>query len=181
MSRLARETCGASAIEFALAAPVVLGLLIATLEIALLYLAQQGLETAAESCGRYILTGQAQTSFTGIRDANGNLTTTPQQQFKAYACTQLPTMLGCGNLYVDVTHVSNFGAVTLAAPTLVYDKNNNVISTLNYDPGAQGSIVVVRLLYNWPVISVFGFDIANQPGSHHLLVATSVAKTEGYS
>lgn len=166
--------------EFALAAPVVLGFLVSILEIALVYLAQQGLETATEASARYLLTGQAQTTFTGVRDVNGNVVTTSQQQFKAYACSQLPRMLGCNSLYVDVRSATSFTTANLALPTFTYDTSGNVTNTFAYSPGTQGSIVVVRLMYMWPVISVFGFNIANQPHSRRLLLATSVIKVESY-
>jgi len=174
------DCSGAAVMEFALAAPLLIAMLISTLEIALVYLAQEGLETAAESSARYILTGQAQTNFKGIKDASGKVTTTPQQQFKAYACSVLPPMLECPNLYVDVTTATSYSASNLTLPTFTYDAKGNVTNTFNYAPGTQGAIVVVRLMYNWPVISLFGFNIANQPKSRRLLLATSVMKTEGY-
>lgn len=175
-----RNRRGSSIVEFALAAPLLIAMLVSTLEIALVYLAQQGLETAAEASARYILTGQAQTKFTGVKDSSGKVITTPQQQFKAYACSVLPPMLECPNLYVDVTTATSYSANSLKLPTFTYDSKGNVTNTFNYNTGAQGAIVVVRLMYSWPVISLFGFNIANQPRSRRLLLATSVMKTEGY-
>ncbi|KAG5734291.1 hypothetical protein E4T56_gene7460 [Termitomyces sp. T112] len=92
---------GAALVEFALVMPAVLALVLATLHTALIYLAQEGLETAAESAGRLIMTGQAQ---------QGGLT---QSAFKTAACNSLPPFLTCSRLYVDVTTVSNYStAVT---------------------------------------------------------------------
>lgn len=177
---LVADRQAAAIIEFALAAPILIALLIPTLEIALVYFAQQGLETASEASARYIMTGQAQTNFTGVKDSKGNVVTTPQQQFKAYACSVLPPMLECPNLYVDVTSSTTYSSTALTLPTFTYDAKGNVTNTFNYTPGTQGAIVVVRLMYNWPVISMFGFNIANQPKSRRMLLATSVMKTEGY-
>lgn len=180
ISTLAAHTEAATIVEFALALPILVALLIPTLEIALVYFAQQGLETAAEASARFVMTGQAQTTLTGVKDAKGNVVTTPQQQFKTYACGVLPPMLECPNLYVDVTSGNTYSASTLKLPTFTYDAKGQVTNTFAYTPGTQGSIVVVRLMYNWPVISMFGFNIANQPKSRRMLLATSVMKTEGY-
>ena len=166
--------------EFALVAPMFIGLIVSTLEVALVYLAQEGLETVTESSARYIMTGQAQTNLTGVKDGTGKVITTPQQQFKAYACTQLPAMLNCSNLYIDVTTATSYAATNMALPTFTYDASGKVTNNFAYAPGTQGAIVVVRMMYNWPVISLFGFDIANQSGSSRVLLATSVMKTEGY-
>ncbi|OYW16074.1 MAG: hypothetical protein B7Z39_02665 [Novosphingobium sp. 12-64-8] len=175
-----KDPHGAAVIEFALAAPLLIAMLVSTLEIALVYLAQEGLETAVEASARYVLTGQAQTNFKGVKDASGNVITTPQAQFKAYACSVLPPMLECPNLYIDVTTATSYSASSLTLPTFTYDAQGKVTNTFNYAPGTQGAIVVVRFMYNWPVISLFGFDIANQPKSRRLLLATSVLKSEGY-
>lgn len=178
--RLARDQGASTVIEFALAAPFLIAMLMATMEIVLVFLAQAALETAAEGAARYVLTGQAQTNFTGVKDANGKVITTPQQQFRTYVCSLMSSMLGCGNLYIDVTNVASYASADLSVPTFTYDANYNVTNTFAYNPGAQGAIVIVRLFYNWPVISLYGFDISNQPGFHRILIATSVSKTEGY-
>lgn len=180
LRRMARDRDAATVVEFAFAAPVLIALLVATLEIALVFVAQQALETTTETAARYILTGQAQTTFTGVKDSTGKVTKTARQQFQDYACSILPPMLTCGNLYVDVTSVTSYSAAKLTLPTITYDKFGNVSNSFNYSPGTQGAIVAVRMMYMWPVLSVFGFNIANQPHSRRMLIATSIMKTEGY-
>lgn len=176
-----RDVRGATALEFALVAPVLIAMIVAIFEIAVMYFAQQGLETATETAARLILTGQAQQNFTGVKDAQGNVTKTPQQQFKEAACASLPTFLQCSRLYVDVTNVTNFSSANTALPTFTYDSNGNITNSFAYSPGAQGAVVVVRLIYNWPTLAgPLGFDLSNRPGSQRMLLATSVMKTEGY-
>lgn len=184
--RLGGSTEAGTAIEFALIAPMVFSLILATLQLVLVFLAQAALETACEGSARYVLTGEAQTNFQGVYDANNNLITTPQQQFYNYVCSQMPSFMGCGYLFADVTSGASYSTVSLGEPTWTFDQNGNVTNTFNYSPGTQGAIVVVRLYYFWPVISIFGFNITTttdlKPNDtmYDVLIATSVAKTEGY-
>lgn len=160
---------GAALVEFALVMPAVLALVLATLHTALIYLAQEGLETAAESAGRLIMTGQAQ---------QGGLT---QSAFKTAACNSLPPFLTCSRLYVDVTTVSNYSTAVTGVPTFTYDTNGNVTNSFSYSTGTQGSIVVVRLMYLWPTANgPMGLNLSNTSGNNRLLLATSVLKTEYY-
>jgi Flp pilus assembly protein TadG len=178
---LASDEAGA-AIEFAIVAPVLFALLLGTLQLVLVFLAQASLETACEGSARYVLTGQAQTNFTGTA-------TVQQAAFKTYVCSQLPPYMSCSSLYADVSSGPDYTAVNLAEPTWSYDSNGNVTNTFNYTPGTPGQIAVVRLYYFWPVISLLGFNITSQvvgPSSgtvgtnYDVLIATSVAKTEAY-
>ena len=181
-----RDKTAGAAIEFALIAPMVISLILATLQLVLVFLAQAALETACEGSARYVLTGQAQTNFQGVYDSNNNLITTPQQQFYNYVCAQMPSFMGCGYLFADVTSGASYSTVTLGEPTWTFDSKGNVTNTFSYNPGTQGAIVVVRLYYFWPVISIFGFNITSVTDTnanntmYDVLIATSVAKTEGY-
>ena len=181
-----RDKTAGAAIEFALIAPMVISLILATLQLVLVFLAQAALETACEGSARYVLTGQAQTNFQGVYDSNNNLITTPQQQFYNYVCAQMPSFMGCGYLFADVTSGASYSTVTLGEPTWTFDSKGNVTNTFSYNPGTQGAIVVVRLYYFWPVISIFGFNITSvtdtnaNSAMYDVLIATSVAKTEGY-
>ena len=69
-------------------------------------------------------------------------------------------MFNCaGNLYIDVESFSSFTNISLSSPT-------NANGTLNtagfgYSPGNPGDIVVVRLIYQWPIIAAgIGFCAA---------------------
>ena len=177
LARLWRDRRASMAIEYAFVAPAFIALILASLHTSLVFVAQQGLETAAESAARLILTGQAQTNYSGT-------TTQQQADFQAAACAALPPFLTCNRLYVDVETVSSYAqaqSMMTTGPKFTYDKNGNVTNTFNYSPGAQGSIVVLRLMYLWPTMTgPMGFSLVNSGQSNRLLVATSVMKTEGY-
>lgn len=184
--RLVRDNQAGTSLEFAIIAPALFALILATIQLVLVFLAQAALETACEGSARYVLTGQAQTNFNGVYDTNGNLVTTPQQQFNTYVCSQLQSFMGCGYLYAEVQSGASYSTISLAEPTWAYDVHGNVTNVMAYNPGTQGAIVVVRLYYFWPVISLLGFNITTTTDTtpndtmYDVLIATSVAKTEGY-
>lgn len=166
---LLHDQRGATALEFAFVAPFLFTLLIGILNIALIFLAQEGLETACEQASRLIMTGQAQHS---------NLT---QAQFQNAACGYLPAYLLCANLYVDVTTTTSYAAANTAAPTFTYNSSGAVNNSFNYTIGGTNSIVVVRLMYLWPVTNgLFGLIFSNQSGNNRMLLATSILTTENY-
>jgi Flp pilus assembly protein TadG len=174
---------GATALEFALVAAPFLALLVALFETALVFFAQRVLDEVTEEASRYILTGQAQQS---------NVT---QSQFLNYVCTgqtpnNTPTdyspalvnaLFNCNNLMVNIENYSNFASANTASPTLSFNQNGTVSNTWNYSPGTPGSIVVVQVMYQWPIIlGPLGFNLSNLSNGNRLLVSTAVFRNEPY-
>jgi len=166
---------GATAVEFALVAAPFLGLLVATFETALVFFAGRVLDEVTEEASRYILTGQAQQS---------NMT---QAQFLNYVCTGSNTaalvsaLFNCNKLMVNVQSYNGFASANTANPTLTFNGNGNVSNTWNYSPGTPGSIVVVQVMYQWPIIlGPLNFNLSNLSNGNRLLVSTAVFKNEPY-
>jgi Flp pilus assembly protein TadG len=167
--RLHADQRGAAALEFALIAPMLFALLMAVTETSLVFFAQEGLQTALDVAARKIMTGQAQ---------NAGMT---QAQFQQTACAALPPYLACSNLIVDAQTASSLANVNTSAPTITFDKTGKVTNSWNYSVGGAGDIVVLRLLYLWPLpTGPLGFTLNDASGTQKLLIATSVAKTEPY-
>ncbi|MEP6869253.1 MAG: TadE/TadG family type IV pilus assembly protein [Novosphingobium sp.] len=167
--RLRADASGSVAVEFAMLAPLLLALIFGVFQAALLFLTQQGLETAAESAARLVVTGQAQKS--GLTSS----------QFRTAACAGLPPYLSCSNLYTDVTVVSSYSAATLGVPTFTYDSSGNVTNGFAYNTGGKGAIVVLRVMYLMPVMGGPGLKLSNQANGTRLMTATAVFKNEIYS
>jgi Flp pilus assembly pilin Flp len=163
----ARRDDGAAAVEFGIVIAPFLAMLFAILETALVFFAGQTLETAVSDSARLILTGQAQT---------GNLT---QATFKDAVCAKVDGLFNCASgMTVDVQKYTTFSSVDLSRPV---DADGNVKPGL-YDPGGPCEIVVVRLIYQYPIYLAFlGFNLADMSGHKRLLVATSVFRNEPYS
>ncbi|BBF94838.1 TadE/TadG family type IV pilus assembly protein [Blastochloris tepida] len=148
--------------------PLFLGLMFAILETGLVQLASMQLDTATTEAARLILTGQAQTQ---------NFT---REQFKQALCANVTALIDCDNgVLIDVKS-STSGVPSLPSPT---DEAGNVTATGdNWDPGAAGSVVVVRALYQYPVlIRTFGFDLADLGNGKRLLVSTLAFTNEPYA
>jgi len=197
---LVSDEAGAS-MEFALLAPAFIAVLLAILNTVLIYLAQEGLESAAEQAARLLLTGQAQTfqSYSGTTQNTGMTAA----QFQAAICgtltysatsgastqtsyggTMLPPFLSCSNLYVNVAPASSFTSSNTTTPTLSVDANGNIIGTsFSVETGStsQNQILVVQLLYLWPTVTgPLGMSMGNVPSGNRLLTATEVIDTETY-
>jgi Flp pilus assembly protein TadG len=168
MRRFARAQDGAAAVEFSLVAAPFLALMFAIMETALVFFAGQTLETAVADSARLIMTGQAQSqSFTAA-------------QFKTQVCAKVGGLFDCaGGLQIDVKTYSSFGSVDNSPPL---DANGNLkTSSFGYTPGGPGDIVVVRLMYQWPVYaSLLGFNLGDMSGNKRLVMATAAFRNEPY-
>ena len=168
VQRFARGQDGAAAVEFAMVAAPFLALMFAIMETALVFFASQTMETAVADSARLIMTGQAQSqSFTAA-------------QFKSAVCAKIGGLFDCaGGLQVDVKTYAGFGAINNAKPL---DANGNLqTSSFGYSPGGPGQIVVVRLMYQWPVYaSLLGFNLSDMSGSKRLIMATAAFRNEPY-
>jgi Flp pilus assembly protein TadG len=165
--RFARHDSGATTVEFAIVAAPFLALMFAIMETAIVFFAGQTLETAVADSARLIMTGQAQAqSF-------------DQAKFKDAVCARVFTLFDCKNgMLVDVRKYTSFSAAATGKPI---DSNGNLVNNFVYQPGCPGDIVVVRIMYQWPVwVSLLGFNLADMAGSKRLLMATSAFRNEPF-
>ena len=165
--RLIRQQDGAAAVEFGLVAAPFLALVFAILETAIVFFAGQTLETAAADSARLIMTGQAQNS--GYDAA----------KFKQAVCGKIYGLFNCnGGLYVDVKNYSSFANIAAGKPV---SNGNLQTGDFGYSPGVGGDIVVVRLMYQWPVyVSLLGLNLADLNGGKRLLISTVAFRNEPF-
>ena len=167
LRRFGKNRNGSAAIEFGLVLLPFVALLFAIIETAIIFLASQALETAVADSARLILTGQAQTN--GL----------DQTSFKTAVCSNIRGLFDCANgVYVDVRSFNNFAAISLASPT---DANGNLVNNFVYQPGGPGQIIVVRLLYQFPIyMQLWNPSLVNMAGNKRLIVATAAFSNEPY-
>jgi Flp pilus assembly protein TadG len=157
---------GATAVEFALIAPAFLATLFAVIQTTLFLFAQSALQSAANEAGRLFMTGQAQ-----------NLT---QSQFEADVCPMVSALFTCGNLMVNVAAYSSFSGASTSAPTLTYS-NGSVSNSWAYSPGTQGEIMVVQLIYQWPIIGMpLGSVLPNNANGSVEMMGVTAFRVEPY-
>ena len=161
----ARAQRAAMAVEFALAAPIFIVVLLAVLQVAIFLFAQQVLQNAALEAGRLFMTGSAQ-----------SLT---QAQFKSKVCLLVQTLFNCDNLIVIVQSYGDFASASTSSPTLY---TNGVLNTnWSYDPGTPDEVMVVQLVYQWSVVGgPLGFVLSNLPNSAAEMMGVSAFRVEPY-
>ena len=169
LSRFARTRRGATAVEFALVVPPFLATLIAIFQVTIFLFAQQVLQNAAVQSGRLFMTGQAQ---------NANAT---QTQFASDICPMIQALFTCSALMVNVQDYSDFASATTTAPTLTFNAQGQVTNTWAYVPGTPGEVMVVQLIYQWPIVSgPFGYVLPNLGNGHVEMMGVSAFKVEPY-
>jgi Flp pilus assembly pilin Flp len=169
LGRFCGDQNGASALEFALVATPLILLLLAVLQIGLVYLSNFALEGALERGARLIRTGQAQTQKF---DAG---------KFKGEVCKYLSAPLSCGNLKLDVRSYPSFAgaAQNLTSP---FGSDGKLKSSFSFDPGEAEEVVVVRAFYPLDIGAVLPaiVSLGNMEGGGRLLVATAAFRNEPY-
>ena len=168
--RLARSTDAAAAIEFAIVAAPFFALLIALFQTGVVFLASSELDEAVAQSSRYIMTGQAQTA--GMTQA----------QFANYVCNQTYALFNCKNFMINVQNYGSFSSANTGAPALSFNAQGQVTNNWAWSPGNAGDIVVVQVMYQWPIVlGPLGFSLANLANGNRLLISTAVVKNEPYS
>jgi Flp pilus assembly protein TadG len=166
LRRFPASAHAATAVEFALVAAPFCALLIAILQTALVFFAQQVLQTATSESARLVMTGQAQ---------NQNLTAT---QFQQDVCNYAPVLFTCSGLYVNVQTFNSFSGMTQMSPLQNGNFNANAMS---YSTGGPGDVVLLQVFYQWPVmLGPLGFNLSNMSGNNRLLIGTAVFRNEPY-
>ncbi|MCA0319905.1 MAG: pilus assembly protein [Proteobacteria bacterium] len=167
ISRFNRDKDGTAALEFAFVAGPFLFLLFAIIEVAMVFFAGQVLETATANASRLIMTGQAKTQ------------NFDQTAFKNAVCQRTDVLMTCAGIAVDVRTYASFGAAATGKPTTGTGAVN--YGGMTYNQGDGGDIVVVRVVYEWPVLMPsFGLTVGDLPNGKRLLMATAAFRNEPF-
>lgn len=160
---------GATAVEFALIAPAFIALLVALIQTFLVFFAQQLLEQVVNQSSRAILTGQAQAA------------SMTQAQFATAVCSNVVILFDCSKMMIDVRVAGSWSSANTGAPALTFDGSGNVTNVWQFNPGNQGDIVVVRVMYQWPVfLGPLGFNLANQSNGKRLIMSSTAFMNEAF-
>ena len=164
LRRFRRDREGQVAIQFAMIAMPFFMMMFAIIETALIFFANQAMETATQDTARLIMTGQVQLG--GMNAAT----------FKTNLCTRLSGLLDCaGGVDVEVKSYPSFSSVNIPSPI----SNGNYVNPTGFSPGSAGDIVVVRTYYQWPTFVVgFGYDAGNLNNHKRLLIGTAAFRNE---
>jgi Flp pilus assembly protein TadG len=163
---------GTTAIEFAILAPPFFLIIGGILQTAMVFLAQQILDSATQDAARLVRTGQGQTFST--------------TDFKTQICNELFGLFDCsdGNKFrIYVAPIGNFTAGTTPGASPV-DAGTGKFTLANdyYDPGAGSSVMSVKVYYKWSVfLSFMGFSLATNSDGTRLMAAVRVFSNEPFN
>jgi Flp pilus assembly protein TadG len=170
VARFLKARDGATVVEFGLIAVPFFLIVTATVQTAIVFMAQQQLETVTEEASRLVLTNQV-----------GGMSAS---DFGQKVCTVpgATVMFACSKFMVNVQNYgggTSFSGASTSAPTITFDKNGNVTNSWTFNPGGVGSIVVVQIMYQWPIfLKPFGYNLSNLSNGNRLLLATAVFRNE---
>ncbi|HEY0332013.1 MAG TPA: TadE/TadG family type IV pilus assembly protein [Rhodopseudomonas sp.] len=159
----ARHRRGSAAVEFALVAPIFIALLFAIIEIGLVFLAGQLLETGTQDAARVFLT---QTNPALAAD------------FKKLVCDRVNMLLSCDVLRVDVQSFAPGAVIAIKNPIV----NGGFVDSFVYQlpPSANSDYtVVVRAFYQWPLfVTKLGLNLSNVGEGTRVLAATAALRPQ---
>ena len=167
LRRFARAKDGTTAVEFALIAAPFFMLLAAIFETSAIYFASSTLENAVSDASRQIRTGQAQ--FANMTAA----------QFRQLICNGIDAMLKCDtSLAVDVRSFNDFQQVSF--PNEI-NPDGTLKNDQQFTPGGAGDVVVVRVFYQWPIITPWvGGGLSNMTGNVRLIESVTTFRNEPF-
>jgi Flp pilus assembly protein TadG len=167
------DSKGATAVEFGLIATPFLAIIAALIQTFLVFFAQSVLENAVRQSSRQILTGQVQTQDASLSQSAA------MAAFHQTVCNNAAVLFTCSGLMVDVQVANNWSSANTGTPVLTYDSNGNVTNSWQFNPGNAGDVVVVRVMYLWPVFfGPIAFNMANQANGSREIMASAAFQNE---
>lgn len=167
LTRICRDKRGITAVEFGFVGIPFFILLFSILEVGLSFFVNQILDNAMLDTARLIRTGQAQLQgFDADKFRNAILTNS----------AGFP--LSEERLSIDVEKLNNFAAFT---PKPLIDEEGNLKENFSYDHGEAGDIIIVRVLYRWPMYTTWlRLNFADLASGDRLLVSTTIFRNEPF-
>jgi Flp pilus assembly protein TadG len=181
LSRFVRDKSGATAIEFSILALPFSLLVFAILESCISFAGQQVMANAADDIARQLRTGQIRIA-SGLDEA---ALAVRKEELWQMICDRLKIMVAddCPGLEIDVRKVDTFAEA--AALRIVYEGSGQgrtlAESNFQFKPGPSMSKNVLRVFYEWPVITDFMRSrMSNLAGGKTLHFATVTWQNEPF-
>ena len=167
--RWSRDQEGAAAVEFALVAMPFIMIVVAIIEITVMFTANSLMLGATQDAVRAVRTGQVQV----ISDP-----AEAESFFREQICAHIPIRLvDCNAIQFTVRVLDSFAD---ASTTTQIDEDGNLVDS-SLDFGDAEDVVLVNVLYYHPMLTpMMGAFFADSPGNTKLLTATFVFQTEPY-
>lgn len=160
--RFRKDRKGSAAIEMSLVAWPFIAIMFAILEQGVVFFAEFSLEHNVAQAARQIRTGEV---------LEGGVTAA---QFKQdLVCPNLPIMLKCDNLAVDVRTFTEFADIAGSLDDPV-NGDDEFSPPNNWQPGNTLSVMVVRAFYEWDMLTPSVFTQMDTLANGNRLIAASM-------
>lgn len=160
----ARCERGATAVEFALVSPVIIAILLAALQIAVVFLAKAYLETATEAAARVVLTNQANSMS--------------QSQFQTAVCNQIGALFNCSNLIVQLGQAPT-SASQISASLPQFSSAGVLLNPTTYGLAPAPAKMILIVMYKWPlIVGPLGVYFATFTDGSLLMTSTQIFQIE---
>ena len=164
LGRFAREERAIAAVEFAATAPIVIAIILVTLQAGIIFVAKAYLETGAEQAARDVLDNKA-SAYT-------------QAQFNTDVCNQLSALFTCGNLIVQLSTLPA-GATSITPYLPQFNADGTLQNSTTYAAGTGGQIMLLTVMYEWPVYGgVLGLNWGSFSNGTMLMTSTQIFRVE---
>lgn len=172
--RLGKDRRGATAVEFALIAPIFFALTFSILEAGYFFFVTSAVDQAAARASRLIRTGQAQ-------DPNAPMS---REAFFDQVCDVVKVFGDCdARLTVDVSRFNTFAqlAADLSAPTC-RDADDDAVNAIPYAPGSDREIVRVRICYLHRSFNpALGLNLAETADGSRKMISVTIFRNEPFN
>jgi Flp pilus assembly protein TadG len=155
---------GGVAMEFAVLAPIVIAVILAALEVAVIFLAKSYLETATEKAARVVMTNQANTMT--------------QAQFQSQVCAEITALFNCANLIVELEQAPT-SAAQMSAAMPQFDSSGALTNPTSFGIAAAPSKMMLIVMYQWPVFGgIMGLNFGSLGNGTLLMTSTQIFQIE---
>ena len=160
---------GAAAMEFALIAIPFFFIVMGLLEVCLIFIMSTVLQASLSDSARELRTGKAQAAGYTAAD------------FRTEVCNYFYGLMSCDEkLHVDVQSMSNFSSVSISSPLSPGDTEIDD-TQFTYAPGGREDIVLVRIFYEWELITPFiTAPLSNLGDDTHVIQVNAVFRNEPF-
>lgn len=164
-----RGNRGTTAVEFSLVGIPFILMIIGTIEMSLMFTAQSLLQEATYTAARQIRTGQIQNGGSG----------SPQDAFRKSICDFASILIPCDRIQFQVQELPSFGDAEKLPPAS-FDGDGN-LEDQGFDPGGVSDIVLVRVIYNYPILTPMMQPLLSNNGRFTFtMMSTIVMQNEPY-
>ncbi|MEP1442506.1 MAG: TadE/TadG family type IV pilus assembly protein [Hyphomicrobiales bacterium] len=151
--QFAKDDRGSNAVEFALLALPFFGLILGIIQLGIIFLANQSLDSAVDTAAREIRTGQTRSDAVGLA------------AFRTALCDNISIVRDCEQ--VLQVSIQAFDSIEDTTSATLYVDNAPIITT-DYETGDGGDVVVINAAVAIPVVGGSLFGAGNGTGSTRL-------------